>query len=88
MSILRYISVGNKTLPSTNEFKEAATEVEKEIQKSQSTPKRGNYGTYSSQQRFEIGKYTAENSPTTVARKFSALFPKKLNESTVRGFEN
>ena len=27
------------------------------------------------------------NSPTTAARKFSALFPKKLNERTVRGFK-
>ena len=58
-------------------------EVEKEIQKSKSTPKRGNYGAYSPQQRFEIGKYATENSPTTAARKFSALFQKKLN-STVR----
>ena len=75
MSILRYISVGNKTLPSTAEFEEAATEVDKEIQKSQSTPKRGNYGAYSPQQRYEIGKNAAENSPTTATRKFSALFP-------------
>ena len=60
------------------------TEVEKEIHKSQCTPKRGNYGAYSPQQRYEIGKYAAENSPTTAARKFSALFPKKLNESSQR----
>ena len=74
MSILRYISVGNKTLPSTEEFKEAAREVEKEIQKSQSTPKRGNHGTYSPQQRYEIGKYAAENSPPTAARNFQHYF--------------
>ena len=42
---------------------------------------------YFPQQRYEIGKYAAVNSPTTAARKFSALFPKKLNESTVRGFK-
>ena len=65
MSILRYISFGNKTLPLTNEFKEAATEVEKEIQK-----RRGNYGAYSPQQRYEIRKYATENSPTTAARNF------------------
>ena len=74
MSILRFISLGNKTLPSTDESKEAATEVEKEIQKSQSTLKHGIYGAYSPQQRYEIGKYAAENSPTTAARKFQHYF--------------
>ena len=42
---------------------------------------------YFPQQRYEIGKYAAENSPTTAARIISVLFPKKLNESTVRGFK-
>ena len=74
MSILRYISVGNETLPSTNEFQEAATEVEKEIQKSKSTPKRGNYGAYSSQQRYEIGKYAAEETHQQLPENFQHYF--------------
>lgn len=88
MSILRYITVSNKNVSNTDEFKEATAEVAKELEQGQSTPKRrGNYGAYSPKQRYEIGKYAAENSPTAAARKFSPLLDRKLNESTVRGFK-
>ena len=46
-----------------------------------------NYGSYSPPQPYEIGKYAAEKCPSTAARKCSKLFPKKLNESRVRGFK-
>lgn len=59
----------------------------KKIELSQSSPKRrGNHGTYSPKQRYEISKYAAENNPTAAARKLSPLFERKLNENTVRGF--
>lgn len=88
MSILRYITVSNKKVSNTDEFKEATAEVAKEHEQGQSTPKRRvDYGTYSPKQRYEIGKYAEENSPTAAARKCSPLLDRKLNESTVRGFK-
>lgn len=77
MSILRYITVSNKNESNTDEFKEATAEDAKELEQGQSTPK----------QRYEIGKYAAENSPTAAARKCSPLLDRTLNESTVRGFK-
>lgn len=88
MFIIRYITVSNKNVSNTDEFKEATAEVAKEHKQGQSTPKRRvDYGTYSPKQRYEIGKYAAENSPTTAARKLSPLLDRKLIESTVRGLK-
>lgn len=68
MYILRYITVSNKNVSNTDAFKETTADVAKELEQGQSTPKRlGNYGTYSPKQRYEIGKYAAENSPTRAA---------------------
>lgn len=63
----------------------------RELFQNASTPspnkKRGSYGQYTPKQRFEIGKYAAENGNARAVAKFSPQFSKKLNESTVRGFK-
>ena len=85
MSILRYLS-NKESLPKNDEFSAANEEVQK-IADSPKPQNRGKYGSYSPQQRLQIGKYAAENSPSAAVRKFSPSLSRKLNESTVRGFK-
>ena len=57
--------------------------IDREIQTS--TSKRKPYTKYSADERFKIGKYTSENGPIAVVRKFEKQFP-NMNESTARTF--
>lgn len=89
MSFFRYITVRTKKVSNTKEYKEITAEVEKDLEQGQSNSNRGgNYGTYSLKQRYDIGKYAAEDSATAVVIKYSRLLERKLNEITVRGFKN
>ena len=47
--------------------------------------KRNSYQKWTDKQRFQIGKYAAENGPAAPSRKFTTK-QKPLNESTVRRF--
>ena len=49
--------------------------------------KRNPYQKWSDKQRFQIGKYAAENGPIAATRKFTTK-QNPLNESTVRRFRN
>jgi len=42
----------------------------------------GKYNCYSDKQRAQIGKYAAENGPTSAAKHFAALWKMDINEST------
>ena len=49
--------------------------------------KRKSYQKWTDRQRFQIGKYAAENGPAATAKKFTTEMS-PLNESTVRRFRN
>ena len=87
MSILRYLKSAGDNLPQDKEFEE----INKEVAAAESpklSKKRGQYGTYSPKQRFELGRYATENSPSAAAKKYSPILNRKLNESTCRGFKS
>lgn len=84
MSILRDFSKkGSEGSISDPEFDIAKSLVE-EVQKNadtsspKSTPKkRGQYGTYSPKQRFDIGKFAAEHGNSKAVSKFSPIINRK-----------
>ncbi|CAC5387870.1 ABCC1 [Mytilus coruscus] len=86
MSLLKYLVTDKSKLPQNEEFKAANEEVQKLLE-SPKISSRGKYATYSPNQRLEMGKYAAENSPSATVRKFSPLLSRKINKSTVRGFK-
>ena len=49
--------------------------------------KRGPYRKFSPKKRAEIGKFAVENGVLAAARKYSKVFGKPINESTVRQFK-
>jgi len=45
---------------------------------------RGEYNSYSNEQRAMIGKYAVENGPTRAAKHYTAVWGIQINESTAR----
>ena len=73
MSSLRYLKSAGDNLLQDKKFEE----VNKGVVAAESpkpSKKRGQYGTYSPKQRFEIGRYAAESSPSAAAKKIFTNF--------------
>lgn len=85
MSLLKFLTKDkeNNPIPDGPQF----DKTRELLDKSPTPSKRGSYKNYSPKQRFDIGKYAAENGNSRAVAKFSPLFEKKLSESTVRGFK-
>ena len=90
MAMLKYVKVAprkscNLSILSQGDIKCAQKSVTNAVnaaeEKSQS---RGKYNSYSKEQRAMIGKYAAENGPTSAAKHYTAVWGIKINKSTAR----
>ncbi|XP_033758148.1 uncharacterized protein LOC117340497 [Pecten maximus] len=50
--------------------------------------KRGDYGSYSPEQRAKMAKYTIDNGPAKAAKHFTKILGRPINESTLRSIKN
>ena len=91
MAMLKYVkrearSSCNSPLLSQKDIEAAQKSISKAeaeaVEKSQHP--RGQYNSYSKEQRALIGKYAAENGATRAARHYTAVWGIKINESTAR----
>ena len=74
-----------RVIPSTA-IESANREVQTVLDEAKSR-KRGPYRKYSPKERAEIGKFAVENGVLAAARKYSKVFGKPINESTVHQFK-
>ena len=80
-----YVTRKAKSLLTKTELEEANKAVAKVLEPTSKTgASRGNYNSYTSVQRGEIGKYVAENGVTSAAKHFSLKWNININESTAR----
>ena len=75
----------SESLLTKTEVEEANKAVAKVLEPTSKTSAlRGNYNSYTSVQRGEIGKYSVENGVTSAAKHFSLKWNVNINESTAR----
>lgn len=86
MSILRYFSKKDSEGSISNPEFDIAKSLMEEVQKNMDTSslksipkKRGQYGTYTPKQRFDIGKFAAEHEHSKAVSEFSPIINRKLS---------
>ena len=91
MALFKYFTRQEKptnsgSLLTKTEVEEADKAVAKILEPTLKTgaSRRGKYNSYTSVQRGEIGRYSAENGATSAAKHFSSKWSVSINESTAR----
>ena len=91
MVLLKFFKLKDKLHDSTEasilsktEVETANKQVSNALQSVAEKISRGNYNSYTPQQRAKIGKYTTENGPTKAAKHFTTIWGIHVNESTAR----